>query len=83
MGTVGEKNQDNALVKIITGFAMSTIACFLIGNGIACGTGLFQDAESLPARNGYEPVKSFPLTFAAAVSAIISGGIAERVGFYP
>lgn len=84
VGTVREKNQVNALVKIITDFAMSTIAYFFIGYGIAYGIGFFQDAESLSARNGYELVKFFfLLTFAAAIPAIISGGIAERARFYP
>ena len=84
VGTVREKNQVNALVKIITDFAMSTIAYFFIGYGIAYGIGFFQGAESLSARNGYELVKFFfLLTFAAAIPAIISGGIAERARFYP
>ncbi|MFN2310082.1 MAG: ammonium transporter, partial [Gammaproteobacteria bacterium] len=43
-----------------------------------------QGAEALTERNGYELVKFFfLLTFAAAIPAIISGGIAERARFYP
>jgi Amt family ammonium transporter len=41
-------------------------------------------ADQLVARNGYELVKFFfLLTFAAAIPAIISGGIAERARFGP
>jgi Amt family ammonium transporter len=41
-------------------------------------------AEQLAAKNGYELVKFFfLLTFAAAIPAIISGGIAERARFWP
>ena len=40
--------------------------------------------EQLAAKNGYELVKFFfLLTFAAAIPAIISGGIAERAKFWP
>ena len=35
VGTVRKKNQVNALVKIIVDFAMSTLAYFFIGYGIA------------------------------------------------
>lgn len=84
VGTVREKNQVNALVKIICDFAASTIAYFFIGYGIAYGMGFFQGAEALTERNGYELVKFFfLLTFAAAIPAIVSGGIAERARFYP
>lgn len=84
VGTVREKNQVNALVKIICDFAASTIAYFFIGYGIAYGMGFLQGAEALTERNGYELVKFFfLLTFAAAIPAIISGGIAERARFYP
>jgi Amt family ammonium transporter len=84
LGTVRKKNQVNALVKIITDFAASTIAYFFIGYGIAYGLYFMQGAESLAAKNGYELVKFFfLLTFAAAVPAIVSGGIAERAKFYP
>ncbi len=84
LGTVREKNQVNALVKIICDFAASTIAYFFIGYGVAYGLGFLQGAEALTERNGYELVKFFfLLTFAAAIPAIISGGIAERARFYP
>ncbi len=84
VGTVRKKNQVNALVKIIADFAVSTIAYFFIGFAIAYGTGFFESAEALSVNNGYELVKFFfLLTFAAAIPAIISGGIAERARFYP
>ena len=84
VGTVRKKNQVNALVKIIVDFAVSTIAYFFIGYGIAYGVGFFESAEVLSQKNGYELVKFFfLLTFAAAIPAIISGGIAERARFYP
>ncbi len=84
VGTVRKKNQVNALVKIITDFAISTIAYFFIGYQIAYGTDFFASAGQLAERNGYELVKFFfLLTFAAAIPAIISGGIAERARFYP
>ena len=84
LGTVRWKNQVNALVKIITDFAGSTIAYFFIGYGIAYGTGFLTGAEHLAEKNGYDLVKFFfLLTFAAAVPAIVSGGIAERARFYP
>ncbi len=84
VGTVQHKNQVNALVKILSDFSISTVAYFFIGYGVAYGMGFFQGAEALAAKNGYELVKFFfLLTFAAAIPAIISGGIAERVRFYP
>ena len=84
VGTVRKKNQVNALVKIIVDFAVSTIAYFFIGYGIAYGVGFFESADVLSQKNGYELVKFFfLLTFAAAIPAIISGGIAERSRFYP
>lgn len=84
VGTVQHKNQVNALVKILSDFSISTVAYFFIGYGLAYGIGFFQGAESLAVRNGYELVKFFfLLTFAAAIPAIISGGIAERARFYP
>jgi len=84
VGTVRKKNQVNALVKIIVDFAVSTMAYFFIGYGIAYGVGFFESAEALSQKNGYELVKFFfLLTFAAAIPAIISGGIAERARFYP
>jgi ammonium transporter, Amt family len=84
LGTVRKKNQVNALVKILVDFAISTIAYFFIGYSIAYGVNFFADAGTLAARNGFELVKFFfLLTFAAAIPAIISGGIAERAKFYP
>jgi len=84
LGTVRKKNQVNALVKILSDFAMSTLAYFVIGYSLAYGTGFFVNAEQLAANSGYELVKFFfLLTFAAAIPAIISGGIAERARFVP
>ena len=84
LGTVRKKNQVNALVKIITDFSISTIAYFFIGYGIAYGVSFFSGAEVLAEKNGYELVKFFfLLTFAAAIPAIVSGGIAERARFNP
>ncbi len=84
LGTVRFKNQVNALVKILTDFCASTIAYFCVGYAVAYGTTFFVGAEALAQKNGYELVKFFfLLTFAAAVPAIISGGIAERAKFYP
>ena len=84
LGTVRRKNQVNALVKIMVDFAVSTIAYFFIGYGIAYGVNFFSGAETLAQKNGYDLVKFFfLLTFAAAIPAIVSGGIAERAKFNP
>ena len=84
VGTVRKKNQVNALVKIITDFAISTIAYFFVGYSVAYGADFFSSATQLSEANGYELVKFFfLLTFAAAIPAIVSGGIAERAKFYP
>lgn len=84
LGTVRKKNQVNALVKILVDFAVSTIAYFFIGYSIAYGVNFFTGADVLAQQNGYELVKFFfLLTFAAAIPAIISGGIAERSRFEP
>ncbi|GBL47514.1 ammonium transporter [Sulfuriferula multivorans] len=84
LGTVRKKNQVNALVKILTDFCVSTIAYFFIGYSIAYGVSFFSGAEVLAAKSGYELVKFFfLLTFAAAIPAIVSGGIAERAKFTP
>ncbi|WP_341909050.1 ammonium transporter [Polaromonas sp. YR568] len=84
LGTVRKKNQVNALVKILTDFSVSTVVYFMVGYGVAYGTHFFVGAEQLAAKNGYDLVKFFfLLTFAAAIPAIISGGIAERARFYP
>ena len=80
VGTVRKKNQVNALVKTLVNFSISTIVYFLVGYAIAYGMYFFQPAKMLVGDNqGYELVHFFfLLTFAAAVPAIISGGIAER-----
>ncbi len=84
LGTVRKKNQVNALVKILVDFSLSTVVYFLVGYGVAYGTHFMVSAEELAARNGYDLVKFFfLLTFAAAIPAIVSGGIAERARFYP
>ena len=84
LGTVRKKNQVNALVKILVDFSISTVVYFVIGYSVAYGTHFFVGAEQLAAKNGYELVRFFfLLTFAAAIPAIISGGIAERARFYP
>ena len=84
LGTVRKKNQVNALVKILVDFSVSTIAYFVVGYGVAYGTHFFIGAETLAQKNGYDLVKFFfLLTFAAAIPAIISGGIAERAKFWP
>lgn len=84
LGTVRKKNQVNALVKILVDFAVSTLAYFLVGYAVAYGMHFFVGAEQLAQKNGYELVKFFfLLTFAAAIPAIVSGGIAERARFGP
>jgi Amt family ammonium transporter len=84
LGTVRRKNQVNALVKILVDFSVSTIAYFFIGYTVAYGVNFFAGAEVLAQKNGYELVKFFfLLTFAAAIPAIVSGGIAERARFNP
>jgi len=84
VGTVRKKNQVNALVKIISDFSISTIGYFFIGFMVAYGVSFMDGAAALNINSGYELVKFFfLLTFAAAIPAIISGGIAERAKFYP
>ncbi|WLQ16904.1 ammonium transporter [Hahella aquimaris] len=84
VGTVRHKNQVNALVKIMTDFGASTLAYFFVGYQIAYGVNFFSSATELSVNSGYELVKFFfLLTFAAAIPAIISGGVAERAKFYP
>ena len=84
LGTVRRKNQVNALVKILVDFAMSTVAYFFIGYAVAYGTSFYIGAETLAQKSGYELVRFFfLLTFAAAIPAIVSGGIAERAKFNP
>src|ERR1044071_3897698 len=84
LGTVRKKNQVNALVKILVDFAVSTVAYFFIGYTVAYGVQFMAGAETLAQKSGYELVNFFFLaTFAAAIPAIISGGIAERSRFNP
>ncbi|HMN63751.1 MAG TPA: ammonium transporter [Burkholderiaceae bacterium] len=84
LGTVRRKNQVNALVKILVDFSVSTVVYFVVGFGVAYGTHFFVGAEQLAAKSGYELVRFFfLLTFAAAIPAIVSGGIAERAKFWP
>ena len=84
LGTVRKKNQVNALMKILVDFAVSTIAYFFIGYAIAYGTTFFVGADQLSAKSGLELTRFFfLLTFAAAIPAIVSGGIAERARFNP
>lgn len=92
VGTVQHKNQVNALVKILVDFAISTIAYFFVGYAVAYGVTFFANAATLSgsaggevfAPQGFALVKFFFLTtFAAAIPAIISGGIAERMNFLP
>ena len=82
LGTVRRKNQVNALVKILVDFSVSTLAYFFVGYWVAYGVQFFVGAETLAQKNGFELVKFFfLLTFAAAIPAIVSGGIAERSRF--
>lgn len=84
LGTVREKNQVNALVKILVDFSVSTIAYFFIGYTLAYGIDFWTGADVLAEKSGLELVKFFfLLTFAAAIPAILSGGIAERAKFNP
>ncbi len=84
VGTVRHKNQVNALSKIISDFAISALAYFFIGYWVAYGVTFFAPAAALTGEQGYGLVKFFfLLTFAAAIPAIISGGIAERARFAP
>ena len=84
LGTVRKKNQVNALVKILVDFSVSTIAYFFVGYSIAYGVNFFTGAETLMQKNGFELTRFFfLLTFAAAIPAIISGGVAERARFNP
>ncbi|MEY3016025.1 MAG: hypothetical protein RJB19_337 [Pseudomonadota bacterium] len=84
VGTVRQKNQVNALVKIIADLSVSAVAYFFAGYGVAYGVSFLVGADKLVANNGFELTKFFFLfTFAAAIPAIISGGIAERAKFGP
>jgi Amt family ammonium transporter len=84
VGTVRHKNQVNALVKIMSDFGVSALVYFFFGYWLAYGVTFFDSASVLAKNNGYELVKFFFLmTFAAAIPAIISGGVAERAKFNP
>jgi len=88
VGTVRKKNQVNALVRVITDFGFSTIAYFFIGFYVAYGITFYAPVGELAVMeggtNGYKMVHFFfLLTFAAAIPAIISGGITERIRFWP
>ena len=82
VGTVRRKDQVNALalVKILVDFCVSTLMYFFVGYGMH----FFASAATLTQASGYDLVKFFfLLTFAAAIPAIVSGGIAERTRFWP
>ncbi|WP_413692729.1 ammonium transporter [Psychromonas sp. KJ10-2] len=84
VGTVRHKNQVNALVKIMSDFGVSALVYFFFGYWLAYGVTFFDSAAVLAENNGYQLVKFFFLmTFAAAIPAIISGGVAERAKFNP
>ena len=84
VGTVRQKNQVNALSKIISDFAVSALAYFFVGYWVAYGITFLEPASVLTENHGYGLVKFFVLlTIAAAIPAIISGGIAERARFGP
>lgn len=84
VGTVRHKNQVNALVKIMSDFGVSALVYFFFGYWLAYGVTFFDSAAVLAQNNGYQLVKFFFLmTFAAAIPAIISGGVAERAKFNP
>lgn len=88
VGTVRKKNQVNALIRVITDFGFSTVAYFFVGFSVAYDINFFAPVSDLNniggAANGYEMVHFFfLLTFAAAIPAIISGGVTERIRFWP
>ncbi|ATX81887.1 ammonium transporter [Mariprofundus ferrinatatus] len=88
VGTVRKKNQVNALVRVITDFGFSTVAYFFVGFAVAYGINFFAPVSELnnlaDLSNGYKMVHFFfLLTFAAAIPAIISGGVTERIRFWP
>ncbi|KGT47605.1 ammonium transporter [Acinetobacter sp. HR7] len=79
LGTVRHKNQVNALSKILTDFSLSAVAYFFVGYYISYGHHFFHIGTTLADDHGYNLMRCFfLLTFAAAIPAIISGGIAER-----
>ncbi|MEW6017357.1 MAG: ammonium transporter [Pseudomonadota bacterium] len=84
-GSVRKKNIVNALTKIPTDWAVSTVIYFLIGFPLAYGITFFGDAIFLVGDDaGYDLAHFFfLLCFAAVIPAIISGGVAERMKFGP
>ncbi len=85
VGTVRQKSQVNAFVKILSDWSVSTVVYFLVGYPLAYGISFLHPASALLANNqGYGLVRFFfLLCFAACIPAIISGGIAERARFWP
>ncbi|MEM5948486.1 ammonium transporter [Spirochaetia bacterium 38H-sp] len=82
-GTVSKKNQVNAFQKILFDWSVTTLIYFFIGYVVAYGISLYSDTKLLTYDHGYEMVKFFFLTaFAAAVPAIISGGVVGRIKFF-
>ena len=47
LGTVRQKNQVNALVKILVDFSVSTLAYFFVGYTVAYGVDFFRGAGTL------------------------------------
>jgi len=89
-GTVRYKNQVDALCKILVLLAVSTVAYLVVGYTIAYGASFFMGARALSGGgDGFGPqgltlARFFLLaTMAAAVPAIVSGGIAERARLLP
>lgn len=83
VGSVRQKNQVNALNKIICEWGFSTLIYFLIGYPIARGIHFLAPVRQMAENNGIEYVKFFLLLgFAACIPAIISGGVAERAKFW-
>ncbi len=84
-GTVRHKNQVNALVKILSDWSVSTVVYLLVGYPLAYGIRFLAPAGALVGDDqGLGLVRFFfLLAFAAAIPAIISGGIAERARFWP
>lgn len=83
-GSVRKKNIVNGLTKIPADWAVSTVAYFLIGFPLAYGITFFSGAGEMLEESGYDLAHFFfLLCFAAVIPAIISGGIAERMKFWP
>lgn len=82
-GTVRRQSQVNALNKIVSDWAISTIVYFLVGFPIARGIDFWSGSSDLLRSKQIDMVHFFLyLGFAACVPAIISGGIAERAKFW-